>query len=548
MNANTAMARRTVTDPAALLRAVGLLVGFALLWQLARVAQVSPAALFDEGNLATMGNFLSQFFPPALDAPFLKLVAVATVETLAMATAGVLLAMLIAVPAGIALSESLSLSRLGPGPGHRLARSVRSVLRMLMLGLRGVPEIVWALLLVRALGLGPAAGVLALALTYGGMLAKVYAEILDSADPRPARALLLAGGGRIGALAFGLLPSCARELASYTVYRWECGVRASVVMGFVGAGGLGQLMDQAMRMLNGGEVATILLVFLLLVLLADVLSALVRRQLGSAGDAAPAGWRAWLLPAALATAALASFGVLDAGLAALVSAEALASMRDFVLRFLQPELEAGYLQKVAQAALETVAISLLGTLLAAVLGGLLAAARLSGAAAGAAGAGWRWGVGSVLNLLRSVPELVWAALMVLAVGLGPFAGVLALALHTAGVLGRLFAESVENASTAPRDALLLCGASRPLAFLYGTLPALSPQLIAYVLYRWEMNIRTATVLGFVGAGGLGQMLYFELSLLREPRAATVIFAMLLLALAVDRLSAQLRRMNMPHLA
>lgn len=538
--------RRALRDPAAPLRAFGLLAGVALLFQLARIAQISPAALFDEGNLATMRGFLSQFFPPALDAGFLRLVATATLETLAMATAGVALAMLIAVPAGIALSESLSVSALGPGPGRRLARAARAVLRALVLGLRGVPEIVWALLLVRALGLGPWAGVLALALTYGGMLAKVYAEILDSADPRPARALLLAGSGRLAALGWGLLPGCVRELASYTVYRWECGVRASVVMGFVGAGGLGQLMDQAMRMLNGGEVSTILLVFLLLVLLADMISAMLRHVLS--GDAAAGRalcLRCLALPLALAAAIAASFASLGAGLAALGSAGALAQMGAYAARFLHPALEAGYLLRIVEAALETVAISLTGTLLAALVGALLAAAQHAG---GRSVLLARWGVGGVLNLLRSVPELVWAALMVLAVGLGPFAGVLALALHTGGVLGRLFAESFENAPTAARDALRLCGAPRPLAFLYGTLPALAPQLIAYLLYRWEMNIRMATILGFVGAGGLGQMLYYELSLLREPQAATVILAMLLLALAVDRISARLRRLNMPHLA
>ena len=111
------------------------------------------------------------------------------------------------------------------------------------------------------------------------MLGKVYAEILESGDTRPARALLEAGSGRATALFYGLLPGAAQELASYTVYRWECAVRASVVMGFVGAGGLGQLMDQSMKMLNGGEASSILLMFLVLVLLADALSAALRRML-----------------------------------------------------------------------------------------------------------------------------------------------------------------------------------------------------------------------------------------------------------------------------
>jgi phosphonate transport system permease protein len=135
------------------------------------------------------------------------------------------------------------------------------------------------LLFVRAVGLGPTAGVLAIAITYSGMLGKVYAEIYESVDQRPAHALLQAGSGRLAAFAYGILPNVAAELVSYTVYRWECAIRASVVMGFVGAGGLGQQMDLSLRMFAGGEVASLLLTFLVLVLFADQLSRLLRWRL-----------------------------------------------------------------------------------------------------------------------------------------------------------------------------------------------------------------------------------------------------------------------------
>ncbi len=264
-------------DPHALLRAGWTLAFIAALWPLVHLAEVHPAALFDAENLAVMRNFLVQFFPPRTSAEFLGLVMKATLETLAMATAGITLALVIAVPLGLALSLSLSISRIGPASGRARGEALRAAARLALVFLRGVPEIVWALMLVRALGLGPAAGVLALAITYGGMLGKVYAEILDSGDTRPARALLEAGSGRLLAFFYGLLPGSAQEIVSYTVYRWECAVRASVVMGFVGAGGLGQLMDQSMKMLSGGEVSTILIVFLLLVLLADGVSATLRK-------------------------------------------------------------------------------------------------------------------------------------------------------------------------------------------------------------------------------------------------------------------------------
>ena len=276
---NVAAARALERDPQALPRATALLVGVVVLWPMLVLAEFKPWALFEAGNLRVMGDFLAGFLPPVTSAEFLGMLLKATLQTLAMATAGIALALLLAVPLAFVMTESLSISRIGPGRGRGAGRAVRGAARMLLLLLRAIPEVVWALVLVRALGLGPGAGVLAIAITYGGMLGKVYAEILESSDTRPARALLEAGSGRITALLYGLLPGAAQELASYTVYRWECAVRASVVMGFVGAGGLGQLMDQSMKMLNGGEASTILLTFLLLVLLADLLSASLRRLL-----------------------------------------------------------------------------------------------------------------------------------------------------------------------------------------------------------------------------------------------------------------------------
>ncbi|MDM0039382.1 ABC transporter permease subunit [Variovorax sp. J22G21] len=275
----TATTATLLRDPAARGRLTALLVAAVVLWPMLLITDFRPLALFDGNSLRVMGGFLAGFLPPSMAPDFLALLLKATLETLAMATAGIALALVIGVPLGLLVAQSLSISRIGPGSGRWRGQAVRAAARGLMTTLRAIPEVVWALVLVRALGLGPAAGVLALAITYGGMLGKVYAEILESSDTRPARALLEAGSGRVAALCYGLLPGAAQELASYTVYRWECAVRASVVMGFVGAGGLGQLMDQSMKMLNGGEASSILIVFLFLVLMADALSATLRKVL-----------------------------------------------------------------------------------------------------------------------------------------------------------------------------------------------------------------------------------------------------------------------------
>lgn len=244
----------------------------------------------------------------------------------------------------------------------------------------------------------------------------------------------------------------------------------------------------------------------------------------------------WLTIALLVAALWASIAYLKLDFAGLIAPESRAYMAKFALAFFPPDTSGEFMTKVAWGAVETIAISLIGTLLAALFG-LALALPASGRY------GWvpKGSARFMLNTLRSVPELVWAVLMVLAAGIGPFAGTLALALHTTGVLGRLFAEALENVPPQPTDALTESGASGSMAFVYGTWPMILPQVVAYSLYRWEMNIRMATVLGFVGAGGLGQLLYLTLSWFQQDRAATVILAMLVLVVVVDALSAWLRR-------
>jgi len=243
-----------------------------------------------------------------------------------------------------------------------------------------------------------------------------------------------------------------------------------------------------------------------------------------------------LMATAVALAVLGSFAYLSLDFGQLVSADAASDMLHFLLSFFPPELSKPFLSRTAGSMLETLAVSAIGTLCATLLGFALALP-----ASGMYGAGLRAVSRLLLNLLRAIPELVWATVTVLIAGLGPFAGTLALALHTAGVLGRLFAETLENAPDAPSRALEEAGSSHAMAFVYGTLPSVKPQFVAYVLYRWETNIRMAAILGFVGAGGLGQMLYYELSLFHLPQACTVIAAMLVLAAFVDTTSALVRR-------
>ena len=246
----------------------------------------------------------------------------------------------------------------------------------------------------------------------------------------------------------------------------------------------------------------------------------------------------WLV-AGIAVLVVLSFWTLDLKWAQFLSLDALRKMGRFVGELLHPTGESAFVQKLLGATLETLAMSALGTLIAAVLG-LLLALPASQTHVGDK-ARFKGFTRLLLNALRSIPELVWAALLLIAAGLGPLAGTLALALHTTGVLGRLFAEAIENVPEGTGFALRVRGVAEGRVFFYATLPQVLPQLLSYTLYRWENNIRAAAILGVVGAGGLGQMLAFYMGLFQMPETSSILLAMIALVALVDALSYLARR-------
>lgn len=227
----------------------------------------------------------------------------------------------------------------------------------------------------------------------------------------------------------------------------------------------------------------------------------------------------------------------------------------YVRKLFPPDLSRTVLSEAIEGAIETFAISFMGTLLAVAIAlsvvffasrnliysGLLYEMEPK--------RGWRRALRlvpylcakSFLNILRTIPEMVWALIFVFLVGLGPFPGVLALGVHTGGVLGKLFGEVLEDVNPQPIESLQSTGANRLQILFYAILPQVLPQFISYTLYRWEVNIRVAAVLGFVGAGGLGQRIHIAISLFFENQLLTLIIAIYILVTLVDYLSAYLRR-------
>jgi phosphonate transport system permease protein len=242
-------------------------------------------------------------------------------------------------------------------------------------------------------------------------------------------------------------------------------------------------------------------------------------------------------------------------LSQLFSRDSFEQIAIYIKKLFPPDLSAPVLREALKGSVETFAISFMGTLMAVVIA--LAIVFFAARNLVFSGLlyemeprqGWRRAARmfpyllskSVLNVLRTIPEMVWALIFVFLVGLGPFPGVLALGVHTGGVLGKLFGEVLENVDTQPIESLQATGANRLQILFYGIVPQVLPQFISYTLYRWEVNIRVAAVLGFVGAGGLGQRIHIAISLFLENQLLTLILAIYILVTAVDYLSAYLRR-------
>ena len=550
--------------------AVACALGLAVAW---RAAELQPAVLISRDTWAGLAKLVAGLFPPDFSPAFLRTVLRATVQTMASAAAATLLSIVVGLPLGLLASATLwrrgilvdatrgSLAFALMAAASRAARAVLGFVR-------AVPDILWAILFVTMVGLGPLAGALALAVAYSGVIGRVYADVFDTVDPQPLEALQSTGASRIQVFLRGMWPQARPSLTAYSLYSFECCVRTASVLGLVGAGGIGYEIGLSMRLFEYHQVLTLILAFVVLLALTDAVSQLSRRWLhgrvasagdlpqllppvleGSEGEAAapaPAGGRRWPLTVALVAAGWASFRVAGFTPAALSGADVWGHAARFVAAMVPPNFTPAFVRSLGTPLIQTLGIAVWGTLIGVGLGVLLALPATADLAflppdtPGRRGRGERelrwlvfWTARLALNLLRAIPELVWVLVCIVAIGIGPFAGTIAIGLHTAGVLGKLYAETLEEVPRRPVEALYALGA-RPLqVLLRGLWPQARPMLRNYTFLRWEANLRVSTILGLVGGGGLGQAIYNNIQLAFYPRVGTLILIVYALVMASD---------------
>lgn len=492
-----------------------------------------------------MGNLFDRMVPPLFtDLPRST---VLVLETFMIAVAGTAMAVVISVP--VAYLAASNTTR-----GKRYAQLARGFI----VSTRAVPDIVFALVFVRALGIGPLPGVLAVGIHSVGMVAKLFADAIEESDPGPLEAMKATGAGRVQSFTASVLPRVVPSWVSTTLYRLDINVRNSVVLGFVGAGGVGFELQARLRALHyRSSLAMIILIFVLIVAVeyfssatrrtilqiddSQVKRGLVTSFLAKKRDAASLlppwtrhrlvklGWGIFAL-----VLTLASFWFVD-----LTPAEMVGAIPDIFAtasRFFPPDFLT-YSDLLIPALIETVAIGLAAT----VIGIPFAIPLAFMASRNIAPARWIYNAARYFIVAgRGVPALVIALLFVSAVGLGPFAGTMALAIGTTFFIAKLFADAIEEIKEGPREALRTTGASSLQETVSAVIPQIIPSFVGNSLYMFDINIRVSTILGIVGGGGIGVLLQQSLRTFNFQLTGAIILAIFLIVVVIERFSVWLR--------
>ena len=507
-----------------------LLWALALLWSGAAFLDTQTGVLNNDGWPA-LGEFWVHAVQPETSPQFLSQTLDAVLTTVAFGVLGTLLSVLL----GVVLAPLMSQTWWAPGSHSVWSRALRTVglllTRVTMALPRGVHEAVWGLLLLSVLGRDPVVGVLAIAIPFGAITAKVYSELLDEADLEPYRLLRAAGAGRASALLYGVLPGLLPSATSYAFYRFECSIRSAVILGMIGAGGLGLQLSLSFQGLQYAEMWTSIYALLALGAIIDRWGALLRRGTGG---------RRWQVSGAvLALLTVASVWHVDPDLSRWFSARTGALLGQLVDDLVPPSLPEDGWSELLSRSVETAQMSVVAISIAVLFSlAVCPLAARGGTSPARQAVGWL--ARQLLLLTRAVPPPVWALLVLFVIYPGPLPGALALGIYTFGILGRLFAEVMEDLDRRPKDALSAIGASSWVSFAYATVPGASGQLISYSLYRWEVTARETVIVGLVGAGGLGRLFEQQRVAFDYSGMAGTVCALIAVCIVVDLVSLAVR--------
>ena len=547
----------------------GLLFVASLIWSF-HVAGLFERDLVNQGGWTLVVRFLQAATRMDLTPEFLQLTIEATLKTLVYAVCGTFLSVLFGLVGGV-LSSEVWWESVRKRFQTRYSISWLAVRAFLTIP-RAIHELIWGLFLINIFGLDPLVAILAIAIPFGAITAKVFSEILDETPRQPLIVLLNSGVPPRIAFTYSLLPQAFPNLLSYSFYRFECSIRSAAVLGIIGAGGLGYQILLSLQSLRYEQMWTLIIALVILSGSTDFGSAVLRRRLGAPSrldlnvlnlqrkqdTATTTNYQLPITnykatPHLLLTLFVLltfSFWYVKADWSKLWSLPTAWLLTKVINDALPPDV--GQLSQLFPLATQTLAMSILAIAVAGFGGILLSflAANNFLMPGGILDTGGNQNYLGIIVLVftrflllftRAIPEPIWALIFLFVLFPGILPGAIALGIHNLGILGRLMAEVTENLDQRPARSLKALGASASSTLLYGVLPVTLPRFLAYILYRWEVCLRATLIVGFVGAGGLGRLLTEQLSSFDYKGVVTTLICFICLTFIVDLISANVRQ-------
>ena len=462
-------------------------------------------------------------------------------QTVAMGLMATIFSTILAIPVSFLAAHNI-MSRLRGGTYiYYMTRTILNVVR-------AIDPIVWGLIVIVWVGLGSFAGVIALTIHSVAALGKLFSEEIEHIDEGPVEAVSATGANLIQTIRYAIIPQITPSFLAYSLLRWDINMRSATVIGFVAGGGIGFFVVETVRQGGYQQYATALWAVVIVIVLVDYISG---------------KWRESILrdqPQQALTEKRTFFNNLRAVFYVVLGALAFIycwnlsgiSLKDLfspgsnfgelIGDFVTIDLSSNVLQPTIQQMIVTIFQALLATTLGALAAlpfSFLAAKNLTGRSRLSV---WiYYATRALLNLLRSIEALLYVVIFIFWVGIGPFAGMLALAVTSFALIGKLFSEAIENIDAGPIEAINATGANRLQMITYAILPQIVPPFVSYLIYQWDINVRMATIIGFAGGGGIGLTLTTFFGSLEYHKAGTVVAFIVIVVAVMDFASAKLRQ-------
>ena len=452
-------------------------------------------------------------------------------ETIQIAIVSSILGMILAIPFSLLVSENIAPSKF-----------LSKLLTGLFSFFRTIPSLIWAAILVSIFSIGKFSGIVALGIIAFLMSLKLFREFIESINENQLNSTKSVGASPLQVLRYCVLPYMLDLSVSVFFIVFETNIRSATVLGLVGAGGIGQIMWRDLNHLRYDNLATLILILFLTIFLIDLVSLNLRRALQKSiiSFKSIESYKTYkkvssfFIPAVFLLIVFLAFGSLDITYERLLLG--MEQGKQILGRMVHVDFS--YYPKLLSGIGESFYIAIFATItgsFGALVLSFLSAYNTSPAKSVS------YFFKAVTNILRTFPPIITAIIFFRGVGPGPLAGAMALSLYTSGTLTKMYSEVLESSQSSIQESVLAIGATRFQSFRYGIFPQTFPTFISLALYRLESNIRNSTILGVIGAGGVGTILAMNITWRNWEKVGLLLLGISLMIITIDRLSSYVRK-------